>query len=273
MNKDDYQHKINYLLDDPTTYLKITDKRTNPTSKVEKYMNSLLREIRSQPATHNQETKQIQDKLYYFLHSTDANVVTFYGLPKIHKPEIPLRPITSCIGFPTYRLSKHLVRILSPLLNENFSIKNSNEFAEQIRLQSISSNEIMVSFNVVSLFTSIPIELALQVVKQRLVQDNNLTTRTDISINNIIKLLEFVLRNSFFKYDGCHYQQISGCAMGSPISATLANIVMEHIEEIAITTAPHPARWWFRFVDDSHTCLLKDYVSEFHDHLYKLHQS
>ena len=42
---------------------------------------------------------------------------------------------------------------------------------------------------------------------------------------------------------------------------------MEHIEEIAITTAPHPPRWWFRFVDDSHTCLLKDYVSEFHDHL------
>jgi hypothetical protein len=138
MNKDDYQHKINYLLDDPTTYLKITDKRRNPTSKVEKDMNSLLREIRSQPATHNQETKQIQDKLYYFLHSTDAiNVATFYGLPKIRKPEIPLRPITSCIGFPTYRLSEHLVRILSPLLNENFSIKNSNEFAEQIRLNSV----------------------------------------------------------------------------------------------------------------------------------------
>jgi hypothetical protein len=81
----------------------------------------------------------------------------------------------------------------------------------------------MVSFDVLSLFTSIPIELALQVVKQRLVQDNNLTTRTDISINNIIKLLEFILRNSYLKYDGCHYQQISRCAMGSPISATIAN--------------------------------------------------
>jgi hypothetical protein len=125
----------------------------------------------------------------------------------------------------------------------------------------------MVSFDVVSHFTSIPIELALQVVKQRLVQDNNLTTHTDISINNIIKLLEFVLRKSYFKYDGCHYQQISGCAMGSQICATLANIVMEHIEEIAITTAPHPPRSWFRFVDNNHTCLRKDYVSEFHDHL------
>jgi hypothetical protein len=76
-----------------------------------------------------------------------------------------------------------------------------------------------------------------------------------------------MLRNSYFKYDGCHYQQISGCAMGSPISATIANIVMEHIEEIAIMTAPHPPCWWFCFVDDSHACLLKDYFSEFHDHL------
>jgi hypothetical protein len=54
MNKDDYQHKINYLLDDPTAYLKITDKRRNHTSRVEKDMNSLLGEIRSQPATHSQ---------------------------------------------------------------------------------------------------------------------------------------------------------------------------------------------------------------------------
>ena len=100
MNKDDYQHKINDLLDDPTTYLKITDKRRNPTSKVEKAMNSLLREIRSKPATHNQETKQIQDKLYYFLHSTDANVATFYGLPKITNLKSLYVPLPAVLAFP-----------------------------------------------------------------------------------------------------------------------------------------------------------------------------
>ena len=44
--------------------------------------------------------------------------------------------------------------------------------------------------------------------------------------------------------------------MGSPIGATIANLVMEHIEEVALTIAPNRPRWWFRFVDDSHACWL-----------------
>ena len=55
--------------------------------------------------------------------------------------------------------------------------------------------------------------------------------------------------------------------MGSPVSATVADIVMEHVEETAISTAPHPLRWWFRCVDDSHSCLKTTQVNEFHDHL------
>ena len=125
----------------------------------------------------------------------------------------------------------------------------------------------MVSFDVVSLFTSIPTNLALQVIQQRLQQDTLLTQRTDISITNIIKLLDFVFQNSFSTYKNEYYQQISGCAMRSPVSATVADIVMEHVEETAISTAPHPPRWWFRYVDDSHSCLKTTQVNEFHDHL------
>ena len=55
--------------------------------------------------------------------------------------------------------------------------------------------------------------------------------------------------------------------MGSPVSATIANLVMEYIEESAIATATHPPRWWYRYVDDSHACLKKNYIQEFHDHL------
>ena len=51
------------------------------------------------------------------------------------------------------------------------------------------------------------------------------------------------------------------------MSATVANLVMEYVEERAISTATHPPRWWYRYVDDSHACLKKDYVQEFHDHL------
>ena len=55
--------------------------------------------------------------------------------------------------------------------------------------------------------------------------------------------------------------------MASPVSATIANLVMEYIEESAIATATHPPRWWYRYVDDSHACHKKDYIQEFDDHL------
>jgi hypothetical protein len=58
--------------------------------------------------------------------------------------------------------------------------------------------------------------------------------------------------------------------MGSPISATIASLVIEHIEEVALTTAPNPPRCWFRFVDD--VGLKRKYVKEFHKHLNSINE-
>jgi len=161
MNREDYKEKISSLLNDENTYNKITDKRRNPTSQVEKDLNKLLSEIKSSPSNHDQNLHQIDVELYHHLHSTDATPATFYALPKIHKADIPLRPTTSCIISPTYNLSKHLVSVLTPLLNERYSVNNSTEFAQEIRNR-------QMSFNVVSLVTSIPVELALRVTNERL---------------------------------------------------------------------------------------------------------
>jgi len=88
-----------------------------------------------------------------------------------------------------------------------------------------------------------------------------------LSIQNIMTLLQFVLDNNFFVFQGNHYQQIFGCPMGSPVSAILANFVMEHVEEKALSSTPNPPKWWFRYVDDSHVCIKREQVDEFHSHL------
>ncbi len=55
--------------------------------------------------------------------------------------------------------------------------------------------------------------------------------------------------------------------MGSPVSAVIAEIVMQEIESIAISTSPVPVRWWRRYVDDSNSCLRRNDIEQFHAYL------
>ena len=47
---------------------------------------------------------------------------------------------------------------------------------------------------------------------------------------------------------------------------------MEHVEERALSTAPHSPKWWYRYVDDSHVCLTREHLTEFHSHLNSINQ-
>ena len=80
-----------------------------------------------------------------------------YGLPKIHKEGVPLRPIVNTIGSPTYQLAKYLAKILGPLVgNKDSFIKDSSEFVKLIKDEKIKPKDMISSFYVVSLFTKIP---------------------------------------------------------------------------------------------------------------------
>jgi hypothetical protein len=130
-----------------------------------------------------------------------------------------------------------------------------------------ASNEQIVSFDVISLFTSIPVDLALKIVKEELENTDIWKEHTKLTIEQIYSLLAFVLKNSFFVFNRNHYHQISGCAMGSPVSAVIAELVMQRVEKIALRTSPVPVRWWKRYVDDSNACLKQNNITAFHDHL------
>ena len=61
--------------------------------------------------------------------------------------------------------------------------------------------------------------------------------------------------------------QIFGCAMGSPVSVVIANLVMEHVEVQALSTFMASPRWWFRYVDDSNACIKSTELDNFYRHL------
>ena len=63
------------------------------------------------------------------------------------------------------------------------------------------------------------------------------------------------------------YKKVHGCAMGSLVSAVIANLYMEEIEARAITNTANPPKVWDRYVDDVFSITRKDSVSTFHDEL------
>ena len=88
-----------------------------------------------------------------------------YGLCKVHKAITdicpPFRPILSATGTPSYKLAKFLVPILCSITFNEFTLKDSFAFAEEIVHQ--DSKLFMSSLDVDSLFTDIPLEKTMQI--------------------------------------------------------------------------------------------------------------
>ena len=148
----------------------------------------------------------------------------------------PLRPIVSCIGSVTYNCSKFIADILSPIVGKtSHHITNSQQFVELIKDQRVDEDEELRSYDVAALFTSVPVDKALNIVRSR----PTLSDRTDLTPDQIVRLAK-VCPKQYFLYDGDFYEQLHGATMGIPHSPILFDIYMEDLEEKAIATAPQP---------------------------------
>jgi hypothetical protein len=152
----------------------------------------------------------------------------------------------------------------------NKTIKNSSEFVEFIKNQKIYKNETMCSFDVINLFTNIPVELALEIVYLRLKQDLNLKERTQLTPKTIYNLLKLCNESSIFSFNGKYYEQIRGLSMGSNLSPIIAEILMQYFFNKAIQTFSNPPRILRWFVDDSFIIIDKKYLNGFFNHVNNL---
>ena len=109
-----------------------------------------------------------------------------------------------------------------------------------LTLIKMHSLECLSSYDVLALFTSVPIDPALKFIKDILVKDPILNDRRVIGIDDIILLLEFCLKNTYFSFQGQSFEQVEYAAMGSPVCPIAANLYMEYLEQKALSTAPHP---------------------------------
>ena len=262
LNKKDYIERAEHLLNQPT-YRKIQE---DPTSKQKSKLIRILKKIKVEGG--------ISEEKYKKMYPMGAGSPKFYGLPKIHKKETPLRPIVSSIGTVSYNTSKELANILKPLVGWTpHHLKNTKDFIEQIKDVKLLPDETIISYDIKALFTSVPIQPVINIIKSKLENDKDLKLRTSMSIHHIISLLEFCLKSTYFIFRGQYYEQLEGAAMGSPLSPIIANLYMEEFETKALNTAPNPPTLWKRFVDDTFVVIKKCHQEEFFHHINSIEDS
>ena len=93
-----------------------------------------------------------------------------------------------------------------------------------------------------SLFTKVPTDETLAVVRDKLAADPLLEEHTCIPIDNLMEMLTFCLETTYLGMGSDIYRQEEGLPMGSPLSPLLANIYMEYFEEMALgSTSLNPS--------------------------------
>ena len=223
MDKTDYFEKMDTLVNDKQTYEEL---KRDPTPALQCKLNSKIFMLK--------KTDAIDTQRYYQLRCSVPQPPKCYGLPKLHKPDIPMRPIVSFCGSPTYQLSKYLMTILQPLTDKSRrKLQSTENFIDAIKTVQIPDHYKLVSFDVKSLFTSIPLQLALQCTETARQQS---TVKLSLPTEDIMDLLNLCLTSIYFQYNGKHYKQLHGTAKGSPVSVVVAEIVMQHVEERAVAT-------------------------------------
>ena len=188
------------------------------------------------------------DKLYPSC-SAPARI---YGTSKMHKfsssNSFPkLRPIISSIGSFDYNLARSLCDLCSPIVPNYYSCKDTFTFVSQINNANLS-NKFLVSYDVSSLFTSIPLQETIDIAINLIFNHN---PNLNITKKELEKLILFATSQTHFIFNGKFYNQIDGVAMASPLASVLPNIFMGFYESKLLNEYNlNNPKFDVRYVDD-----------------------
>ena len=154
----------------------------------------------------------------------------------------------SGIGSYTHKLAKYLSDILKPLAYNKYSIKDSFSFTNDIL--NIDNAPFMCSFDIISLFTCIPVNETIEICLDKLYEHTELVH--SLKRVQLKKLLNYCVKENQFSFENHYYDQTDGVAMGSPLGPILANIFMSHFEEKALNKYDGNLPLYYkRYVDDT----------------------
>jgi len=168
----DYYESLNTLFSDTNKFKKLNHDPTNTRLKtLQAYLRKLLK------------NKEITEEIYDEIRPKNAKVARAHGLPKVHKhfDRIPsFRPIIDTIGSTHYNVGKYITNLLNPLTQNEYSLKDSFDAAEKINSiprELLQNDEYaLISLDVVSLFTNVPLKRTVDIILNRVYNENLIET-------------------------------------------------------------------------------------------------
>lgn len=245
IEKDSYIEKMNHIITGNNNFEIISN---NPTEVFTRRSNNFFKKLLDSKLITNQEYKK--------LYTSAANIPKLYGTLKIHKQNQPLRPIVSNNNAPTEKLCRFIAAILRNVVGRGeYHIKDTFDFIEKIKHIQVPSDQILASFDIVSLYTNVQNCKVIEVIKKRW---SEISPFTNLSVDLFLEAVKITMDANFFQFEQKTYKLNSGQTMGNSTAPFYSNLVLEDLETEIIQKLN--LEFFFRYIDDSICCLREDAI-------------
>ena len=133
------------------------------------------------------------------------------------------------IGIPVYKLAKLLDLAVKPFIPDKYILQYSTDFKEKLHQFKFKPNQILVSFDVNSLFTNVPLNETINFIAKKFIRET-VDEALKPPIKKIsVKLLKFANQDMFIYKDKV-FLKVDGVAMSSPLGDTMAKFFLADLQ-------------------------------------------
>lgn len=217
-DKTSYITEATRQLSDATTYAKLAE---DPTAANQNLVSDTVKKLIKQ--------KELPSTAQNLINAC-SQTANFYMLPKIHKVGSPGRPVISSHSCPTVYIAKYLDTVLAPLVTDLPTyVKDSPDTLRILNDFKFDTpgDKFLFTMDVCSLYTSLPHDLCMEALEYYLNTRHNQSPST----TTLLRLIDLVLTTNTFQFNGEHYKQLKGIAIGAIIGPSVACLTVGYIEK------------------------------------------